>query len=228
MTIDAYWIQIKNRIVLSGTFDTTNADVKKILSSFPGIDQVQFFTNAINTRTRGIDIVVNGNWNIHKTSFSFMLAANFTRTNVFGKIKTTDKLHADSLLFNTEEKTKLEKGQLDNKVILNMNYKKGKIGFNVCNTRFGKTATTTLVRNPVSVDTLYEFFSPKILTDISINYSPKTWLTVTAGINNIFDVYPSRLKNYGNTREGIFRYSNDASPFGYNGGYYYLNMMFNF
>jgi iron complex outermembrane receptor protein len=214
--------------VLSGTFDTTNADVKQILSSYPGIDQVQFFTNAVNTRTRGIDIVVNGNWNIHKTSFSFMLAANFTRTNVFGKIKTTDKLHADSLLFNTEEKTKLEKGQPDNKVILNMNYKKGKIGFNVCNTRFGKTATTTLVRNSVSVDTLYEFFSPKILTDISINYSPKTWLTITAGVNNIFDVYPSRLKNYGNTREGIFLYSNDASPFGYNGGYYFLNMEFNF
>jgi iron complex outermembrane receptor protein len=228
MTIDAYWIQIKNRIVLSGTFDTTNADVKQILSSHPGIDQVQFFTNAVNTRTRGIDIVVNKNWNIRKTSFSFMLATNFTRTNVFGKIKTTDKLHADSLLFNTEEKTKLEKGQLDNKVILNMNYKKGKIGFNVCNTRFGKTATTTLVRNSVSVDTLYEFFSSKILTDIRINYSPKTWLTITAGINNIFDVYPARLKNYGNTREGIFRYSNDASPFGYNGGYYYLNMMFNF
>lgn len=228
MTIDAYWIQIKNRIVLSGTFDRSDPEVSMILNSFPNIyiDQVQFFTNAINTRTAGTDIVVNGNWNILKTNFRFTFAANFTRTNLFGNIKTTDKLHSDSLLFTIEEKTKLENGQPDNKIILNMNFKKGKLRFNVCNTRFGKTSTTTIVRSPT--DTLYEFFSSKVLTDISINYSPKLWLTITAGANNVLDVYPDRLKNYGNTREGILIYSNDASPFGYNGGYYYLNMMFNF
>jgi iron complex outermembrane receptor protein len=76
--------------------------------------------------------------------------------------------------------------------------------------------------------TLYEFFSPKILTDISFNYSPKAWVTLTLGINNVFDVYPDRLKNYGNTVEGILIYSNEASPFGFNGGYYYVSMGFNF
>ena len=45
LTIDAYWIQIKNRIVLSGALDKTIAAVKNILDNYPGlrVDQVQFF-----------------------------------------------------------------------------------------------------------------------------------------------------------------------------------------
>jgi hypothetical protein len=48
------------------------------------------------------------------------------------------------------------------------------------------------------------------------------------GANNVFDVYPDRLKNYRNTNEGMLIYGNEAMPFGYNGGYYFFNMAFNF
>ena len=71
----------------------TNPDVNRILQDYPDIDQVQFITNAINTRTRGIDIVMNGNWNIRKANLGFMLAANFTRTNLFGPIQLADSLN---------------------------------------------------------------------------------------------------------------------------------------
>ena len=237
LTVDAYQIHIKNRVVLSGVFDRrTNAEVDNLLNDnslrdYPYIDQVSFFTNAINTRTRGIDIVINGNWSVHKeASLGAMLAVNFTKTKLVGAIKTTDKLHADSLLFNIEEKAKVEKGQPDSKIVLNLNYKTGKFVFNIRNTRFGKTATTTIITNPFNPtdrDTLYEFFSAKIFTDISIAYSPKKWMAITAGINNVFDVHPDPLKNYGNTFEGRLIYSNDASPFGFNGGYYFVSMRFN-
>ena len=229
MTVDAYWIQIKDRIVLSGIFDkTTNPDVNRILQNRPNIDQVQFITNAINTRTRGIDIVMNGNWKIRKAILGFMLAANFTRTNVFGPIQLADSLKVTTTntntLFNREEKEKIEHGQPASKIILSGNYKKGKTSFLIRSTRFGKTSAVFSSADK-SRD---EFFSAKVLTDLSINYSPKTWLSITAGVNNIFDVYPDRLKNYSNTNQGILIYSNEAMPFGYTGGYYYVNMAFNF
>ena len=229
LTVDAYWIQIKNRIVLSGRFDkATNPDVNSILQNRPDIDGVQFITNAINTRTHGIDIVMNGDWRFRKASLGFLLAANFTRTNIFGPIQTTDKLPADSLntntLFNREEREKIENGQPISKIILSANYKKGKIGFLTRSTRFGKTSAV-YDSDDKSKD---EFFSSKLLTDLSISYAPKPWLTITAGINNVFDVYPDKLKNYINTTEGILIYSNRASPFGFNGGYYFVNMSFNF
>jgi Outer membrane receptor proteins, mostly Fe transport len=231
LTVDAYWIQIRNHLVLSGRFDKSNPDVKRILDSLPGFDQVQFFTNAINTRTHGVDVVLNGNWNITKGSIGLTLGANYNRNHIYGKILTSAKLPDSNVqnantLFNIEERTKLEKGQPDSKIILSLNITKGKLQFIFRNTRFGKTATTTIVTNPT--DTLYEYFSAKILTDIGINYSPKHWLIISGGVNNIFNVYPDRLKNYINTAEGTNIYGNEASPFGFNGGYYYIKMDFKF
>ena len=231
LTVDAYWIQIKNRIVFSGRFSKNNPDVKKILADYPNIDVVQFITNAINTRTRGIDVVLNGKWKVNKANLGLTMAANFNRTYIFGKIQTTDKLpdtnsQNTNTLFDIAERTKVERSQPRDKIILSATFNKGRFGLVFRNTRFGNTATCTLYTNPA--DTLYEFFSPKILTDLSINYTPKSWLTITIGANNIFDMYPNRLKNYKNTQEGILIYSNEASPFGYNGGYYFVNMSFNF
>jgi len=228
LTVDAYWIQIKNRIVLSGRFDRSNPVVNGILVNLPDIDEVQFITNAINTRTRGIDIVMNGNWKFHKASFAFMLAANFTRTKVFGTIQTTDKLPADSLntntLFNREEREKIERSQPASKIILSANYKKGKMGLLIRSTRFGKTSIV-LSSDDKSRD---EFFSAKILTDLSINYTLKAWITITAGANNVFDVYPDPVKNPINKNQGILIYSNQGNPYGYNGGFYFVNMSLNF
>ena len=147
LSVDAYWIQINNRIVLSGRFDRTNPEVNRILQNLPDIDEVQFITNAINTKTRGIDIVMNGNWKIHKANLGFMLAANFTRTNVFGPIQPTDNLQVNSTnknkLFNMEEKAKIENGQPGSKIILTTTFSKGKFGFVIRNTRFGNTSTDT-------------------------------------------------------------------------------------
>ena len=228
ITVDGYWIQIKNRIVLSGIFDKTNPDVNAILINRPDIDQVRFITNAINTRTRGIDIVMNGNWKINKANLGLILAANFTRTILFGPIQTTDKLAANSsnenILFNREERERIEHSQPASKIILSANYKKGKAGVLIRSTRFGETS---IVQNSANTSQ-DEFFSAKIFTDINFNYSPKTWLTITAGINNMFDVYPDPVKNSINQNQGILIYSNQATPYGYNGGYYFLNMAFSF
>jgi iron complex outermembrane receptor protein len=231
LTVDAYWIQIKNHVVLSGRFDKSNPDAKIILDNIPGYDQVQFFTNAINTRTHGIDVVLNGNWHLNKIALGFTLAGNYNRTHIYGKIQTSSRLpdtnsQNTNSLFGIEEKAKLEKGQPDSKIILSANLVKGKFEFIFRNTRFGNTATTTITASPS--DTLHEYFSSKILTDIDINYTPKQCIVISVGSNNIFNVYPDRLMYYSNTLEGANIYSNEASPFGFNGGYYYFKLEFKF
>ena len=230
LTVDAYWIQIKNRIVLSGVFDRTNPDIATILGNYPDIDLVQFYVNAINTRTRGIDAVLNGRWKINKTRFELTMAASFNRNSIFVPIKTTapvsDTSRYRNTLFGVEEITTLENDQPRKKIIFSETISKGQFGFVFRNTLFGNTATATIVRNPT--DTIYQSFSSKILTDISINYTPKSWLTITVGANNIFDVYPDRLKKHrlGGGQSAL--YSPGATPFGSNGGYYFVNMNFNF
>ena len=228
LTVDLYLIQIKNRIVLSGRFDrAANPEVNRILENLPNIDQVQFITNAINSRTRGADIVLKGNWKFNPSTLVVVLAANFTRTNIFGPVQTTDSLTAnttnENILFNREERSKLENGQPKSRIILSGHYKIGRTELIARLTRFGNTSA---VYNSVDT-TLDEFFSPKVLTDFSIKYSPTKWLTLTLGANNVFDVYPDRLKHYTNTNLGILVYGNEAMPFGYNGGYYFVSMDFN-
>ena len=232
LTVDAYWIRIKDRIIQSGNFNRrTNSSVDSILSEYQlDVEQLQFFTNAINTKTGGIDIILNSTWKIKKSILGVMFGVNFTRTRLFGEIKTAEKLPADSLnnntLFGRLDRTRVERGQPDHKVILSLNYKTGRLGFLLRNTVFGKTTIASFsFPNDPGFD---ESFSSKILTDIGIDFSPKKWLTLTAGVNNVLDVYPDRINNYVNTGEGQFIYGMEASPFGFNGGYYFVNMSFNF
>jgi len=173
-----------------------------------------------------MDIVLNSNWKIKKANLLVMLSANFTQTHLFGAIKTAGNLKADLLntntLFSREEIVKMEKSQPADKVILSLNYETGKLSFLLRNSRFGKTAV------PFSNNRPDEHFSPKILTDISVAYRPNVWLTLTAVANNVFNVYPDRIKDFRNTGEGIFLYAQEAMPFGFNGGYYFVSMAFSF
>jgi iron complex outermembrane receptor protein len=238
LAMDAYWIQIKNRIILSSPLDANTPGVKNILDNIPGyrISQVQFFANCIHTRTNGIDIVLNGNWNTGKGNLSACLAANFCSKHYAGEKISTNKLPPDPFdtlntrgLFIIEEITKIEKGQPDSKISLSLQYKVGKTELLVRNTRFGKTSVAPIDRDPVTGVTRiwYEYFSSKILTDISLTYSLKPWMKITIGADNVFNIYPDRLKNYANTNHGSWIYSTEASPFGFNGGYYFLSLAFN-
>jgi iron complex outermembrane receptor protein len=229
LTVDAYWIQIKDRIVISGTFirDSLPA-LNRILNQYPEltpVKQVSFFSNAINTRTKGIDIVMDGNWGNKEQSVGISLAANFNSTRLYGTVKTSDTLAtipgSSSTLFNTEDSVRVERGQPGSKILLSFIYKTGKIKLLIRNTRFGKTIIAPL-------DLPLEIFSPKILTDVSITYSLKNRIAITLGANNIANIYPDRLKNYANKFQGGWIYSPEASPFGFNGGYYYFNLNFNF
>ena len=121
--------------------------------------------------------------------------------------------------------SKMEKGQPGDKIIFSIIYKTGKTKWILRNTRFGKTSITPIFQNPYRI--MYESFSPKILTDISLVYSLKTWVAITLGVNNVFDVYPDPLKNYDNTVQGGRIYCAEASPFDFNGGYYFMNIAFN-
>ena len=233
LTIDAYWIQIRNRIVLSGAFDrVANPEVDNLLKSnsidgYPDVGQVSFFSNAINTKTKGIDIVIHGKWKIRKAQLIGSLAANFTKTRLFGEIEAVPNLSATTAninaLFDDEQRSDVERGQPRSKVILSLNYQRDKIGFIVRNTRFGENAYQFSNSLP-----LLETFSPKILTDVSICYTPRSWLSITAGANNVFNVYPDPIKNYANTGEGKNIYALDVWQFGYMGGYYYISMGLNF
>ena len=230
ITIDGYMIDIKNRIVLSSSFRRFNAPeataVNNILNQYPDLADVSsviFFTNAIDTRTKGIDVVVAFSDKVGSGQLGITAAANFNKTEVQGeaRVSTITDPALQARLFARDEKGRIEEAQPRHKVSLNFNYRFGKCMFNVRSTRFAKVAT----RDPGG-PALDEFFSAKTVTDASFSYKLAKFANITIGANNIGNVYPDKLKNFGNTGEGRFVYSRAATQFGFNGGYYYTSVVF--
>lgn len=226
LTIDAYQIDIKDRIVLSGSFTRSNPAVNTILAPYPDVSSAIFFSNAVNTRTRGIDVVLNSNYSLGKGVLDVTLSGNLNKTEIVGDVKNSTKLPSSdpnnsNTLLPRDQRSFIEEAQPKNKVMLNFSYRIGKMNFMLRNTRFGEVATKDRV-NPL----LDESFGAKIVTDASIGVRPVQWLNITIGANNIGDVYPDRLQKVGNTGEGRFVYSRAATQFGFNGGYYYTNLGF--
>ena len=229
LTIDAYWIQIRNRIILTGNIPDSRPAVRNILDSLnrKDIQSVRFFTNAVSTHTMGIDLVATGTWPIYKSVLDISLSANFNKTNIFGAVQSAKNLPDDStyqyLLINPEERGRIEQSQPLDKIILTVSYKSGKWEFRARSIHFGKAAHIYMDADR-SRD---EFFSPKITSGMNIGYSPKKWLTIRGGASNIFNVYPDKITNRKNTQGGLLIYDANGTQIGYNGGFYFMKVEMN-
>ncbi len=230
ITVDGYLIDIDHRIVLSSSFRRFNAPeagaVDAILSQYPELNDVSsviFFTNAIDTRTQGIDAVISFVDKLGNGQFAITGAANFNKTNVQGeaRVSTITDPTLQARLFARDEEGRVEEAQPRHKISINFTYKLAKWTFNVRSTDFGKVAT----RDP-GTSTLDEFFSSKTVTDASMSYKLANLVNITIGANNLGDTYPDKLKHFANTAEGRFAYSRAATQFGFNGGYYYTSLVF--
>jgi iron complex outermembrane receptor protein len=242
LTIDAYHIDIKNRILLAGPFRRSNTTVNTVLNNAGisgDVQVVQAFSNIINTRTQGLDVILATSPKVGKGTLDLTLAANFNETKI-KKVKGTENIPAvpDSVgnyfFFDRAEQSRVELANPKNKISLSANYQFKKIGALVRVTRFGEVSSW----NPDP--RLDETYEAKFVTDASISYSIIPQVRVTIGANNIFDVYPDKLKwfrdgkgdksniYYSNTSDGRFVYSRNATQFGMNGGYYYINLSASF
>jgi iron complex outermembrane recepter protein len=243
LTVDAYQIDINDRIVLTGQFQRGTAGTGPLVTQIldrAGQNEVQaavFFTNAVSTRTRGLDVVLSADQPIGEGTFTFTLAGNLNRTEVRGDPQVSSTLPPDqfgNILFNRQERARLELAQPRSKFTLGLAYKQGKFGSNLRFTRFGEVSTLDPA-NPA----LDEYFRPRVVTDLSVNYRVAKFLTATLGANNLLDVYPDPLTvaqfptptsttNLDNSSFGRFVYSRNATQFGFNGGYYYVSLSASF
>ncbi|MEP6676419.1 MAG: TonB-dependent receptor, partial [Ferruginibacter sp.] len=235
LTVDGYMINIKDRIVLSTPFNyfSTNPDsvnfktpTQKIFQA-NGINPLQtaalqFWTNAIDTKTKGIDIVLTKRYKWGNGGGNISLAANFNQNKVDGPLHTNSVIDkpennpsvADPqnnnpandlslLLFDRVQRSRLEDAQPKNKINLTANYSIKKVDFLVRAVRFGETVLLSAT-DPKAVKSngVYwndvglgadQTFKAKITTDIVITYRFCPAISFSAGANNLFDVYPGRL-----------------------------------
>ena len=125
ITVDYYYIEIDDRIVISGAI--ANDDVGGLLGPF--VDNGQFFLNGVDTETKGVDIVVTYGMEVGRGSLDFSLAGNWTETDVVS-LNTPNSLTVDigDALFTEQDISIIEEWQPEDRINLSANYNLG--GFN--------------------------------------------------------------------------------------------------
>jgi iron complex outermembrane receptor protein len=218
LTVDAYQIEIDDRILLSSNINT-NAAAQALLASL-GVNQVtqfRYFTNAADTRTRGVDVV--GSYTIPFAASALDLTASYS----YGKTEVTQldtspaalsDLGITTSLIARDEVGRLEDSFPKDKAIVGGSWHSDHWSVGLTGTRYGSVT----VRNS-TIPANDQTYNAKWLVDVTASYKPTKQWTLTVGADNVFDTYPNQNR-YVNSTSGVFPYSN-YSPFGFNGAYVY-------
>ncbi len=230
LTADYYQILIDDRIVFSGNFTGTAVRTFLEARGFPGVAGARYFTNAIDTRTLGVDVVANYGFAIGSTSTLRLTGGyNHNVNRVLRVAPTPPELSAfQETLFDRVERARIEVGQPKSNLTLTGVFSYQDLGVTLRTQRFGEV---TLFGTPTD-GSLDQTFSADWITDVSASYTFAGRITLAGGVDNVFDVYPDEnslgdAATAGNNNFGIFPY-NGISPFGFNGAFYYgrLSLVF--
>ncbi|NML60500.1 TonB-dependent receptor [Massilia sp. RP-1-19] len=223
VTVDAYRIDIDDRIILSENLTATNVRDFIRAQGFIGVGGGRFFINGVDTSTRGVDVVFNWPMNLGEAGkFDFTVAGNFTDTEVT-KVPVTAQLSALSpapSLFDRLNVLSLEQGQPENKINANVNWKLGQWGATFRATRYGK------VLSPGTTAALDFTMGAQTVVDLEARYAVTPKLNVAVGADNVFDEYPESLPPALNTT-GNAAFANYA-PFGRSGRFIYARASYSF
>jgi iron complex outermembrane receptor protein len=212
-SVDYYRIAIDDRIVLSGNF--TAPPIAALLAPF-GANSARFFTNAIDTRTHGVDVSAGYHVNLDAGDLRLRAGYNNTESRIVGTIATPPQLAGfSSVLFDRIEQRRIECGQPQDNLRLGGNWRRKRYGVDLNVARFGEFCSFTL--NPADD----QEYGAKWLTDVEASYRVAGYL-LAIGAQNLFDVLPDRNSTV-NSFNGIQTFPSQ-SPFGMNGRALYARL----
>lgn len=226
-TIDYYNIELTDRVALGANVNFLNAlnfaggstanyttvsaaltglDADGIINrqDFLGLDdlsQFRFFSNSFDTTTTGIDIVGNMEFDFMGGESRLTIAANYNKTEV-DSVGTVNPISAgrvnaiEDLLPNTRGNISWSHTEGQIKTLLRANY-------------YGGWDDTG---NGVPG------IGAEVLIDAQVAYQYSENLQLVVGVDNLFDTYPQENPDAG----GLGQLYSEASPFGFNGGTWYI------
>ncbi|KRE88709.1 hypothetical protein ASG87_09040 [Frateuria sp. Soil773] len=222
LSLDLYQIRIDNRITLSSNLATNSPAVHDYLAANGVTDAnysgIAYFTNAVNTRTRGVDFVASYLYDMgEEGTLQSSVGFNYNKNEVT-KVKANPAI-LDSLGLNLKRVDRRDQYGLladstpRNKLVINSLYSIGRWGIDGTLTRYGNFTSY----NPTN-PSLDQKFDAKWLLDLAVSYHLDRW-NFTVGADNVFNTYPDKVIAANDTN-GTLPYT-VFSPFGFNGAYVY-------
>ncbi|WP_240002436.1 TonB-dependent receptor plug domain-containing protein [Oleisolibacter albus] len=209
-TLDYYNIKVEDRIALSGDFTPTAADRTALAAlGVPGAETlgaVNYFTNAFDTRTQGVDLVLRTDFDVADGTLDLTLAGNYNRTKVIKR---------DESVIGDDRKADLEKQLPRWRGNLTATYTLGPVSVLGRGSYYGKWTDTA---------NYAKTFGSEIIFDLEASYTFAEMYTLTLGAQNLFDTYPDKVNKATDGTYSVGQVYPDTSPFGYNGGMYYVKL----
>jgi len=221
-TVDAYTINVDNRIVLTDNFDASGLGL--------GVDAAQFFANGADTKTTGIDMVFTYNTRINDDN-----ALNFGLTGNINNLKIK-KIHNGALneftFFSPFSRAYLKAAAPAYKFGLTTGYTHKNLNINAVFTQFSQVKindfqwvdTPPLTQADADALSLIatDIYKAKLVMDLSISYDFSKSFTFTFGGNNIFNTYATPQFDGWTDQGGLA----DSVQMGSDGAYFFGRISF--
>jgi len=222
LTADLYWIEVKDRILMTAELDDDSLRARMTAAGAPSVSRARYFTNALDTRTRGLDVTANWERTLGGARrVGFNLAVNYNRTRVVDSLPLPPQLQNtaspvgrfDTLLeggLNALERERPEwRGALTGRLT------DGRMSILLRGAYYGRYFTSLV--NYTGPDTL----AAKVVLDAEISRLFGQGVTVAVGARNLLDTYPDQVTT--NNSFDVLVWPT-ASPFGFNGRFVYARM----
>ena len=209
ITTDFFNIELNDRLAVTQNFALTQQEVDDLIAegvtSAGNLQNFRFFTNDFDTETTGLDVVA--------TYIPQVLGGNTDFTFIFNHTDTSVKKFNPATLDATRIR-ELQEGVPDTRFNLAGTHRIGDFRF------LGRVSF---------YDDWFDsedgqVYGGEYLVDLEAAY---TWdkVTFTVGGQNIFDTFPE--ENPG-ARSGVGNLYSQFTPFGFNGGFFYARLRYNY
>ncbi|KGJ91636.1 TonB-dependent receptor plug domain-containing protein [Colwellia psychrerythraea] len=230
MTVDAYSIEVTDRVAQTDKIFITQADVDALQGQYPSPElllggSVTFFANDFDTQTTGVDVVMNYGMDLMQGDTKFSLAYNYNSTEV-----------EDAGLFTSDFKIRrLEEGIPEHRGTLTMAQTWESVSMFVRANYFGEWFATHA--DEPDVNSSYgwsETAGASFTLDAEVSYYVNESWILSVGANNILDTKAQELQKDVVPGDGQGAYGvvsgvyYESGPFDYSGGFYYVKATYNF
>jgi iron complex outermembrane recepter protein len=220
VTVDVYRVAIDDRIVLSDNF--TGEQIAALLQPF-GANGARYFTNAIDTRTKGVDLLANYRLELDAAgTLRLQVAFNHTDTSITRISPTPPQLAGfDNTLFsrvppNDIEFRRFTCAQPENNTRLTADWRRQAVGALLRVARYGDYC---------SLEAIDQIYSAEWVIDVEATYRLGRSL-LGFGVQNLGNALPDRNLESVSNRGG--RTFPRNAPFGFNGRYFYGRIAYTF
>ena len=223
-TVDAYSINVQDRIVLTDNFDASGLGL--------GVDAAQFFANGVDTKTTGLDVVLGYDHNFGtEQKIGLTVSGNFNNLEI-------ENINSGDLnpytFFGPFSQAYLKAAAPDYKIGANLTYSNSKFSVNVFLTQFSEVIIQdfqwidTPATNQAEAEALFavatDTYEARTTVDVNVTYNITPSLSLTIGSNNLFNKYPTPQFDGWTDQGGM----NDSVQMGSDGAYYFGRIGFKF